>query len=395
MQRPPEACIALLYLKTGGGHFSAALALQESLEERYGGRVKCHIFDPVPKEKFLANFVLQDGYRFSTHVVRSLWIFLYEFSKFKGIDYIWSFIVYRIIRRRFLRFIRENSIDTVVILHFLLIRPVVWSLRKRSPKPAIIRIVTDPFTAHPVWFSLPRIPGIVFSEGLRNRMTERYGFTDSSARIVPPILRNEFSSPPRSQQPDAIRRRLGLEEGKKCILFLGGGEGLPRAYQYIKMLMKHGPDVDVILVCGRDCRLKNRCMKLEGYSGRRSRGTAPRLRVFGYVDFVPELIAASDLVVTKAGPAVVMETLILRKPLIITHYHYGQEKGNLRFVLRRGAGFYASGSADFLELIGSFVEGSWKWNGVHQRVENIGIENGTERAADLIFRYARTGSLSD
>jgi UDP-N-acetylglucosamine:LPS N-acetylglucosamine transferase len=53
-----------------------------------------------------------------------------------------------------------------------------------------------------------------------------------------------------------------------------------------------------------------------------------------------QLMAASDLVITKAGPGTLMEALVMRKPVIVTEAVGMQERGNIDFVLNYELGMY-------------------------------------------------------
>jgi prepilin-type N-terminal cleavage/methylation domain-containing protein len=68
--------------------------------------------------------------------------------------------------------------------------------------------------------------------------------------------------------------------------------------------------------------------------------TKKQITVYGFVDFLPELIAKADVVIAKAGEGVVHEVLQQKKPLIISHFIWGQETGNKDFVVNNGLGFY-------------------------------------------------------
>jgi 1,2-diacylglycerol 3-beta-galactosyltransferase len=52
-------------------------------------------------------------------------------------------------------------------------------------------------------------------------------------------------------------------------------------------------------------------------------------------------MAASDVLVTKAGPSTIAEALAMGLPMIISGYIPGQEDGNMKIVVRGKAGVYA------------------------------------------------------
>ena len=62
------------------------------------------------------------------------------------------------------------------------------------------------------------------------------------------------------------------------------------------------------------------------------------LRRLGYVDYVDDLVAASDLVITKPGGLIVSEVLARGTPLAIVDPIPGQEEWNADFVAGAGAG---------------------------------------------------------
>ena len=62
------------------------------------------------------------------------------------------------------------------------------------------------------------------------------------------------------------------------------------------------------------------------------------VRIDGFVDNMPELMSASDLLVTKAGPGTLAEAFIAGLPVIIFGYTPGQETANVDYVLDHHAG---------------------------------------------------------
>jgi processive 1,2-diacylglycerol beta-glucosyltransferase len=67
-------------------------------------------------------------------------------------------------------------------------------------------------------------------------------------------------------------------------------------------------------------------------------GAEGRLRKLGFITYVDDLIAASDLVVTKAGGLIVSETLARGAPMLLIDPIPGQEEWNADYVVSTGAG---------------------------------------------------------
>ena len=51
-------------------------------------------------------------------------------------------------------------------------------------------------------------------------------------------------------------------------------------------------------------------------------------------------MAASDIIITKAGPGTLMEALVMRRPVIVTEAVGMQERGNIDFVLNHELGAF-------------------------------------------------------
>ena len=115
-------------------------------------------------------------------------------------------------------------------------------------------------------------------------------------------------------------------------------------------------------------------------------------QVFGYVtnyDEMPQLMAASDLIVTKAGPSTISEAAIAGLPMIISDRIPGQETGNVRLVTENDAGVYVPKPEKVAELIVEWLrEGPER---LQQRADNakrIARPDAVWEIADAVWDWA-------
>jgi len=90
-----------------------------------------------------------------------------------------------------------------------------------------------------------------------------------------------------------------------------------------------------------------------------------------------ELIAASDVVLTKAGVATIMEAWALERPVIILEEVGLQEHGNGRFVESVGAGSILTDGADLRACLRSALASrpsALDW----QRIRNTILDDGLD-----------------
>ena len=109
------------------------------------------------------------------------------------------------------------------------------------------------------------------------------------------------------RQGDASRGRaaLGLNEGLPIVFFLGGSQGARQINELAAAVLP---------------RLKEAAFVLHqtGPEGVASEGDGPRYKSFAYArDELPDLLAAADLVVGRAGAGTLWESAALGKPMVL------------------------------------------------------------------------------
>ncbi|GDY28689.1 wax ester/triacylglycerol synthase domain-containing protein [Gandjariella thermophila] len=118
----------------------------------------------------------------------------------------------------------------------------------------------------------------------------------------------------------AARRRLGLPERAFTALVSCGSLGFGRSEEAVRELLDGDPDGCVLVVCGRNERLRERIDR--DFAG------DDRVRVFGWVDDMAGLMVAADVVVTNAGGATSLEALACGRPLLMHQPIAGHGRAN-------------------------------------------------------------------
>ncbi len=380
--------ILLLYLATGGGHISAARALARDMEERYPAESAPVILDGINPDSGFQKGLVEGGYRFSASRFPFLWIPIFEFSRAPFIMNIHTLAMRHYSGPYLAERIRELKPDRIVVLHFLLVRPLRSALQKLGWNIPSITVVTDPFIAHPLWLYRQWMPLIVFSDSLKQHIVKKYHIEENAVSVFPPILRREYRRDAAERDTGPLKETLGFPPDKPLILIAGGGEGLPGGEQFLKAVLASSTGSSVAFVCGKNNEQQRHVRRIIKHFA------DAECRVYGFIDFMFDLMRAADIVVTKAGPATIMEALILEKPLILTEYIYGQERGNVDFVLRNGLGYFVDKPREILKKIQRLIGSGDFYRRLRKKIDRCRIENGTEKITDFILhgkweRYCR------
>jgi hypothetical protein len=143
------------------------------------------------------------------------------------------------------------------------------------------------------------------------------------------------------------RKRLGLKPAP-TLLVLGGGLGMGPLVETMKELDKSSAGFQMLVVAGRNPELEKKL------SAQRFRHP---VKVFGFVTNMQELMAASDVIVTKPGGLTASEALALGKPMLIVNPLPGQEAANSDFLLERGAAVKANRLEDLSYRVSRLMAG--------------------------------------
>jgi len=376
--------ILFLYLRTGGGHLSCAKTLSGYITKNYGSKAECVLVDVIKESKF-GQYILEDGYRISQDGLIAISNTAYALNLIKGVAKT-TVSMFTALSKSYLKkvFLKEKP-DKVVVLHALIIHPVEMALDELGMKIPVIVTITDPYTVHPLWLTGKRAHYIVCSDTAKRTVAKK-GIPKKSISQFPYFVNEKYCNKLSLAQVLGVKKRLGLSLNKKLVLIIGGGDGMPNGDALMKGLVryikKYSLDVDVAIICGHNLRLKKYCTLLA-----KKNAKVLNMKVFGFVDFVYDLVNASDIVITKAGPATLTEILLLGKIPIITYYIWGQEKGNVDFVVKNKVGFYRPSSSKIPPLISDLLTNDKMRQKVSENILNLKLKNGTSQTAEFIYKY--------
>jgi 1,2-diacylglycerol 3-beta-galactosyltransferase len=356
---------------TGGGHRSAAVAISAALDEVSNHALSWSIDDILRLTDFPGVRGAPEHYeRLSTR-----WLRLYDLTfqltnTTRAVDVL-SRLVFLTARRNLVRLLLERRPRLVVSTHPLVHRLVVAARQTRRLPFRVVTVVTDLVSLHASWtypgVDLALVPTdeayrIMYRRGMRPSKLRRTGFP------VHPKFANYTT--PRAE----TRRQLGLDE-RFTILLTAGGVGSGRLGELVVELERAFPEKQLLVVTG-----KNRAV----YDELRRRHGSPHSRIYGFVDNMEALMAASDLVVTKAGPGTLMEALVMRKPVIVTEAVGMQERGNIDFVLNYELGLFCPTNERILGAVRE-LEAPQRYADTLRRLEGAVPRDGARQIAQILM----------
>lgn len=276
--------------------------------------------------------------------------------------------------------LRELRPDVVVCGHPTPVGVADGVRRRLRADFPIALIVTDYYVHH---HSARHEAGLLMVANPEGREeAARWGIPDENVAVtgipISPVYRELLGA-----DRGTLRRKHGLREDLPLILLSGGGTGIYHAQaRVLAELSNLGRRVQVLVLAGATER------------GVTQVGGAT-VHSLGYTPHFPELLAASDLAVGKAGGLTVAETTALGVPMVIHEPIPGQEEKNADYLLRHGAALWARETGDLRPSVLRALDG-----GEHARLSAasraLGMPDAADRAAAaLLHKLGRLPRSAD
>ena len=366
--------ILFLFSDQGAGHRASATAVASAMEMEYPGRFDIQLLDPFVSgsHPFLRWLVYRYNWLIK-HMPRTYGLV------FHGTDNrAMTRAAIRLLGNQFRPGIRSNLSSEkpsgVVSFHPLTNHLVVEAIERLGLDVPFITVITDMSDFHRFWMSKKADLVVVPSPEARRYCVHK-GLDARKLHVAGLPVDPRFTGPVHGVAKGRVRAGLGLED-RPTLLLVAGGEGAGRLGAQARAIDEADLGLQLLVVCGRNERLRKRLAE------RTYRGN---VRIHGFVDNMPELMQASDAIVTKAGPGTIAEALISGLPIFLTYFVPGQEEGNVHFVLEQGVGYYTRRVGKLVKLLReSFIEDRDTFERMQGHAEKVGRPGAATEIADLI-----------
>lgn len=367
--------ILYLFSDTGGGHRSAATAIVRAVEHLFGDKYQQEMIDVFAScSKFLNVFarLYAPVIKFSPRLWGQLYYWLDNEKKLEQLEKVSRPFIFK----ELVGLIDKKRPDVIVSVHPLVNHLTVKAIRESGQRVPFIVAITDPVTLHRAWITPDTDLCIVATEAAR-QMAVKYGMPEKKLRVVGMPIDPKFFLKDREKQE--ARKKARLQAKLFTILMMGGGEGAGKMNDIIRQIDKAGLPVQLLVITGRNKKLELKLKK------EKAKYCFP-MRVFGFTDQVAELMAESDLIITKAGPGTIAEALAMNLPIIITSWLPGQEEGNVDFVLRENVGRVSRDPKRVVELIAEMRKKN-EWEQIKKNIKRVSRPHAALDIANQIVSY--------
>lgn len=336
--------LLILTVKTGGGHESMAEALRDLLQSEY----TITIADPC-HGKFGGH------YRFISR--HALWLCAVEFylTNAPARAAVAHHMLNLYLARALHETLDEYQPDIVISTHQMFSYEVMHVLKKRSSHMPFVMLLAEP-KVNCMWLHERNATATFAMTRESYQQALNAGFDPERLHLVGWPVRRQFYNAYELSRTETLTR-LNLDPNRFTIFLQGGGEGASRIERTVENLIQASrQEVQVILATGRNQALLERCKDLK------------KVCALPFTSGIAPFMAAADIIMGKAGPTVLFESVTLGKPFIATSYIPAQEKETLEFIQRHKLGWVALEPQRQRELITKLATRSTQFITMAERI---------------------------
>lgn len=182
-----------------------------------------------------------------------------------------------------------------------------------------------------------------------------------------------------SKDIPALKKLYEIPEGKPVIFLFMGSVGSEALYTFTQQLSKLTQSVHLLICVGRYAAMKNKIKTI----------ALPAHITMTIVEFTPrisDLMAISDLMITKAGPVSMSEAMYMNLPMLVdvTASSLAWERLNYEFITKHGFGQVITRVDDVGKLTADLLLNPDKLAGMRKTLENFPKKHGCSEVERVV-----------
>ena len=372
-----KQCVCLLYASTGSGHKNASEAIRLSIAERDPG-LEIIVLDVLDFMPALLARIYSRGYLLAASRFPLLWYLIYErssdLSDYRGPGFLHT-AFWKLVFGRLFNLLRRMKPGHIVSTHFLSSWVAGQHKIKYDPNCKVATVITD-YGVHPVWIEPGQDVVFVASQQLKAELEPfaDYFGTDRFEVVGIPIH-------PRytvNKDVEFLKRKFNLDPDRISVLILNDISGSKKVNRILSALAGCRAPLELILAGGKFKPAPENLKRLLESNDK-------KLRIFGYIDFLDEVMAVSDLAISKTGGLISSECLASGLPLVVYKPYPGQEERNCNYLLEEGVAVRVEQVSGLCHKVEALLDGPGALEKMKSSALRIAKPQAAAKIADVLF----------
>ena len=373
--------VLILYGSYGGGHLSAAKAVDKYLSTYC--KVDTKIYDCIEYINRPLNKLTTGAYTWMAKKAPGLWGRIYANSQ-KGIFSHICIRANKMMAGKLNKLILEENPDLIVSTHPFSSQMVNFLKEKGKNNCKLVTVMTD-FAPHDQWLIGNKYTDAFFvaNDSMKNYLIN-YGVDKEKVYSTGIPLSLKFLS---ELNKEEIFKSFDLNPNNPVVLFFGGGEfglGKDRTLKILDALIHNLATYQIVAISGRNKKMNKGFKDLVENSHAEN-----RVKVFEFIDKVPELMSISTICVSKPGGLTTSECLASNLPMLVINPIPGQEEDNAKFLEDNNVAVWLKKKDDPNVVIKELFNDKEKIHKMSENTKKLARRNSTKEICTVITKLLK------
>lgn len=178
---------------------------------------------------------------------------------------------------------------------------------------------------------------------------------------------------------EGVKKELGLQQNLPTFLFVSGSEGMETIIDQVEQV-RNTSHLQLVVACGNNQGLLEKINTLQ-------EGASATILALPFTTEIYKYMQAADLVVGKAGPNMVFESVATHTPFFATTHVSGLEDGNLELIREYEIGFVEEDPVKAAEQLKKLAKQPDLLEKLLPQVKNLAKYNKTKK--EVLGKYLK------
>ena len=367
--------ILILYASYGNGHFSAANSLKEYIDT-FSSENEAILVDSIKYINKFVDKITVDTFAWMSKKVPKLWETTYEKSEKGPLSKI-NISTMKLMSIKLLELIEEINPDIIISTHPFNNEMCGRLKEKKKISCKIYSVITD-FAPHAQYLTRKNVLDCYFvsNYGMKQDLID-YGIETERIKVTGIPISPDFS---KIHDKDNIRQELNLNNKFTFLMFASWSEDIYKSIRVFETLLNSKDDIQVIAITGKSKDLKHSFENLVKKYGKEN-----SFKILGFSKKIPELMAISNIVISKPGGLTSSESLACELPIIISSAILGQEEQNSNFLLNNGVAMRIFEETNIHSMFFELLNSPIRYNQMKDMTKIVGKPNASKDIINTIL----------
>ena len=306
--------VLVTFVEAGMGHIVTAQAIADALNELKGEHIELVATDLFhANEKLLKyeNFLISEVKKASVHPTysRAQLFFMHLFGAQNTLKFVCSGIYGKIVKL-YVEELKKINPDVIIDTHYFTSYCSIYYRDHYNPSCKVITYNPDN-NVHGWWSR--KVDNLIVNNELAYKQALHNKFSKEQVKQVYFVARHGVNDVTESRE--FYRDKYGIPQDKFAVKLADGMYAKAKLESYVMELVKTDKPITIVAITGKNTALYNKFLKLKD--------TLPAnvtLLPFGLMENIYEVFCACDLFITKAGPNAVLDSALMRVPVVLNYW---------------------------------------------------------------------------